>query len=112
MFETMYYNFFINLKNMLKILRKLQKERPRCYTSLSLSLSLYCFVPSSTPTSYYSCIIPPTHITASYHLLPTSGTNLTNTGLSWLLCCRSLHTVIMPGFFQGISPKVREKEQQ
>jgi len=34
-----------------------------------------------------------------------TGTNLTNTGLSWLLCCRNLHTVIMPGFFQGITPK-------
>jgi len=34
-----------------------------------------------------------------------TGTSITNTGLSWLLCCRALHTVIMPGFFQGISPK-------
>ena len=34
-----------------------------------------------------------------------TGTSVTNTGLSWLLCCRNLHTVIMPGFFQGITPK-------
>lgn len=34
-----------------------------------------------------------------------TGTAVTNTGLSWLLCCRRLHTVIMPGFFQGITPR-------
>ena len=57
-----------------------------------------------------------------------TATNVTNTGLSWLLCCRysinficeaslkelwlnlilccrNLHTIIMPGFFQGITPK-------
>jgi len=34
-----------------------------------------------------------------------TGTGVTNTGLSWLLCCRDLHTIIMPGFFQGITPK-------
>lgn len=34
-----------------------------------------------------------------------TGTSVTNTGLSWLLCCRNLHTIIMPGFFQGITPK-------
>lgn len=34
-----------------------------------------------------------------------TGTNVTNTGLSWLLCCRNLHTIIIPGFFQGITPK-------
>lgn len=34
-----------------------------------------------------------------------TGTSVTNQGLSWLLCCRQLHTVIMPGFLQGISPK-------
>jgi len=34
-----------------------------------------------------------------------TGTAVTNTGLSWLLSCRSLHTIIMQGFFQGISPK-------
>jgi len=37
--------------------------------------------------------------------LVLTGTAVTNSGLSWLLCCRSLHTVIMQGFFQGISPK-------
>ena len=26
-----------------------------------------------------------------------TGTSVTNVGLSWLLCCKSLHTVIMPG---------------
>lgn len=31
-----------------------------------------------------------------------TGTSVTNQGLSWLLCCRQLHTVIMPGFLQGI----------
>ena len=30
-----------------------------------------------------------------------TGTSVTNQGLSWLLCCRQLHTVIMPGFLQG-----------
>jgi len=34
-----------------------------------------------------------------------TGTNVTNTGLSWLLCCRNLHSIIMPGFFQNITPK-------
>jgi len=34
-----------------------------------------------------------------------TGTNVTNVGLSWLLCCRKLHTIIMQGFFQGVSPK-------
>lgn len=34
-----------------------------------------------------------------------TGTNITNLGLSWLVCCRNLHTIIMPGFFAGISPK-------
>jgi hypothetical protein len=34
-----------------------------------------------------------------------TGTAVTNVGLSWLLCCRQLHTVIMPGFFQGVTPK-------
>ena len=24
-----------------------------------------------------------------------TGTNVTNVGLSWLLCCRNLHTIIM-----------------
>lgn len=37
--------------------------------------------------------------------LVLTGTNVTNSGLSWFLCCRSLHTIIMPGFFQGITPK-------
>ena len=26
-----------------------------------------------------------------------TGTGVTNVGLSWLLCCRNLHTIIMPG---------------
>lgn len=26
-----------------------------------------------------------------------TGTNVTNNGLSWLLCCRNLHTIIMQG---------------
>ena len=30
-----------------------------------------------------------------------TGTSVTNVGLSWFLCCRQLHTVIMPGFLQG-----------
>ena len=30
-----------------------------------------------------------------------TGTSVTNVGLSWMLCCRQLHTVIMPGFLQG-----------
>ena len=34
-----------------------------------------------------------------------TGTAVTNVGLSWLLCCRQLHTLIMPGFFQGVTPK-------
>ena len=34
-----------------------------------------------------------------------TGTSVTNVGLSWLLCCRQLHTLIMPGFFQGVTPK-------
>lgn len=34
-----------------------------------------------------------------------TGTSVSNVGLSWLLCCRQLHTVIMPGFFQGVTPK-------
>jgi len=34
-----------------------------------------------------------------------TGTMVTNTGLSWFLCCRNLHTIIMPGFFNGITPK-------
>lgn len=34
-----------------------------------------------------------------------TGTAITNVGLSWLLCCRKLHTIIMQGFFQGVSPK-------
>ncbi len=29
-----------------------------------------------------------------------TGTSVSNVGLPWLLCCRQLHTVIMPGFFQ------------
>ena len=37
--------------------------------------------------------------------LVLTGTNVTNSGLSWFLCCRSLHSIIMPGFFQGITPK-------
>ena len=28
-----------------------------------------------------------------------TGTGVTNVGLSWLLCCRNLHTIIMPGTF-------------
>ena len=35
---------------------------------------------------------------ASVLCIPCSVTNL---GLSWLLCCRKLHTVIMKGNFQG-----------
>ena len=34
-----------------------------------------------------------------------TGTNVSNVGLSWLVCCRQLHSVIIPGFFQGITPK-------
>lgn len=34
-----------------------------------------------------------------------TGTSVTNLGLSWFLCCRQLHTLIMPGFFQGVTPK-------
>lgn len=34
-----------------------------------------------------------------------TNTSLSNVGLSWLLCCMKLHTVIMPGFFQGVTPK-------
>jgi len=34
-----------------------------------------------------------------------TGTGVTNIGLSWLLCCRNLHTILLPGFFQGITPK-------
>jgi len=35
----------------------------------------------------------------------TGCTGLTNLGLSWLLCCRKLHTVIMKGYFQGVTSK-------
>ena len=34
-----------------------------------------------------------------------TGTSVTNVGLSWLLCCRQLNTLIMPGFFQDVTPK-------
>ena len=34
-----------------------------------------------------------------------TGTGITNNGLSWFVCCKNLHTVIMPGFCQGITPK-------
>jgi len=34
-----------------------------------------------------------------------NSTSVTNLGLSWLLCCRKLHTVIMKGNFQGVTPK-------
>ena len=37
-----------------------------------------------------------------------TGTSVTNVGLSWLLCCRQLHTVIMPGFLQGIRQKIHK----
>ena len=29
-----------------------------------------------------------------------TATSITNVGLSWLLCCRNLHTIIMQGYFQ------------
>ncbi len=37
--------------------------------------------------------------------LIVTGTHVTNVGLSWLLCCRNLHTVVMKGFFHGVTPK-------
>ena len=40
----MYYNCFINLKNMLKILRKSQKERPRGLASYSFGDTVLCYI--------------------------------------------------------------------
>ena len=34
-----------------------------------------------------------------------TGTSVTNGGLSWLMCCRQLNTLIIPGFFQDVTPK-------
>jgi len=34
-----------------------------------------------------------------------TSTSVSNLGLSWLLCCRKLHTVIMKGYLQGVTSK-------